>query len=108
MQLHPHDIVSHPREAATRTGDTNPPTTDSHHVEEIAAFTTTFAQPLVEGQRDNLLYTEDLGFLPMWQDPRYVFYRYRKNEKFDVKNKDVLYEFKEFQLLEHLELLQIS
>ena len=62
----------------------------------------------MEGQPENLLYSEDLGFLPMRKDPRYTFYRHPKQQKFDVKNEDILQTIEEAKLLEHLELLQIS
>ena len=62
----------------------------------------------VEGQLRNLLYKKDLGFVPMSQDPRYVFYRQDKSKKFDIKNEDVLHALEQIQLLENLELLQVS
>ena len=44
----------------------------------------------------------------MSQDPRYVFYRQDKSKKFDIKNEDVLHALEQIQLLENLELLQVS
>ena len=44
----------------------------------------------------------------MRQDPRYVFYRQDKSKKFDLKNEDVLHCLEQLNLLEHLELLQVS
>ena len=44
----------------------------------------------------------------MRKDPRYTFYRYPKNQKFDVTNEDVLHINEEANLLEDLELLQVS
>ena len=75
-----------------------------------AAQPTPSVQEVVEGQRENLLYKEDLGFLAMWKDPRYIFYRKpkKKKERFVVKNEDVLYAIEKFQFLTHLEFLQIS
>ena len=66
------------------------------------------AEPLLESYRENLLYSKDLGFLPMRKDPRYTLNLHLKNKKFDVKNEDVLYAIEACQLLEHLELLQVS
>ena len=43
----------------------------------------------------------------MPKDPRFVFCRYEKSKKFDVKNEDVLQAIEEQDLLEHLELLQV-
>lgn len=60
-----------------------------------------------EGQRENLLYKEELGFVPMRQDPRYVFYRQDKSKKFDLKNEDVLHCLEKINLLQNLELLQV-
>ena len=44
----------------------------------------------------------------MRKDPRYAFYRHPKQLKFDVKNEDILQNIEQANLLEHLELLQIS
>ena len=44
----------------------------------------------------------------MRKDPRYTFYRHPKSQKFDVTNEDVLNVIEEDNLLEHLELLQVS
>ena len=88
MQLHPQlrrwmISVTHLREATTRTEDMNPPTTDSHQAVEV--------KPVVEGQCKNLLYTEDVGFLPMQHDPRDTLYRHPNHQTFDVTYKDVLH-----------------
>ena len=44
----------------------------------------------------------------MRKDPRYVFYRHGKSQKFDVKNEDVLQAIEEHGVLENLELLEVS
>ena len=44
----------------------------------------------------------------MRQDPRYVFYQQDKPKKFDIKNEDVFHCLEQLNLLEHLELLQVS
>ena len=88
-------IASHPKEAAIRTGDNHQPTTENHQGDEIAAHTTLSAPPVVQGQQENLPYSEDLGFLPMRKDPRDMFDIHPKSHKFDIKNKDVLHAIKE-------------
>ena len=100
------DTVSH-HEGATRTGESTP-TTEICQAEKKTAQQAPLSQHVVEGQRENLLYTEDPGFLPIRKDPRYTFYRHPKKEKFDIKNEDVLRAIEEANLLEHLELLQVS
>ena len=57
----------------------------------------------IVGQHANLLYTEDLGYIP-----KYVFYRHGKSKKFDLKNEDVLHAIEEQVPLQNLELLQVS
>ena len=98
------DDSSQPREQATATGENNPQLQQKD--------TQTADKPpvryTVEGQRENLLYKEYLGFVPMRQDPRYVFYRQDKSKKFDIKNEDVFHCLEQLNLLEHLELLQVS
>ena len=101
------DSLNHPREAAALTGDTKHPKNKRHQA-DTAADTSPPAAQVVEGQRENLLYTEELGFLRMRKDPRNTFYRHPKNEKFDVTNEDVLHVIEDAELLEHLELLQVS
>ena len=101
------DTVSHQLVAATCTGDSNQPSTNDE-ADKGTAYQTTPSRHLVEGQPENLLYSEDLGFLPMRKDPRYTFYHHPKQQKFDVKNEDILQTIEEANLLEHLELLQIS
>ena len=101
------DTVSHQLVAAACTGDSNQPSTNDK-ADKGTAHQTTPSWHLVEGQPENLLYSEDLGFLPMRKDPRYTFYRHPKQQKFDVKNEDILQTIEEAKLLEHLELLQIS
>ena len=56
---------------ATAAGEDNPQLQqkDRHTAEKPPVRYT------IEGQRENLLYKEDLGFVPVRQDPRYVFYR---------------------------------
>ena len=98
--------MSHP-EAATHTGDMIPPS-DGNQVEKENAHTTPLAEPVVESQRENLIYTEDLDFLPVGKDPRYCFYRHLANKTFDIKNEDVVQAIENVQLLDQLELLQIS
>ena len=44
----------------------------------------------------------------MGKDSRFVFYCHEKPKKFDIQNEDVLHVIKEQDLLEHLELLQVS
>ena len=44
----------------------------------------------------------------MRKDSRFVFYHHEKLKKFDIKNEDVSQAIKEQDLLEHLELLQVS
>ena len=100
------DTVSH-QEAAARTRE-NTPTTEIHQAAKKTAQEAPLSQHVVEGQRENLLYTEDLGLLPMRKDPRYTFYRHPKKEKFDEKHEDILRAIEEANLLEHLELLQVS
>ena len=88
------DDLSQSREQATATGENNQhiqqqenpqPTSDIQRAEKPPTRYT------VEGQRENLLYKKDLGFVRMRQDPRYVFYRQDKSKKFDIKNEDVLH-----------------
>ena len=50
-----NDSVSHPREAAARTGEMNHPT-DNRHQADTAAHKTPSAAQVVEGQRENFLY----------------------------------------------------
>ena len=97
------DMMSHQSGAATHTGD-------SHHHQDKRnqADTAADTSPSATQVRDNLLYTEDLGFFPMRKDPRYTFYRHPKHEKFDINNEDVLHVIEEADLLEHMELLQVS
>ena len=99
------DTVSY-QEAAVRTGESTP-TTEIRQAEKKPAQEAPLSQHVVEGERENLLYTEDLGLLPMRKDPRYTFYRHPKKEKFDVKHEDILRAIEEANLLEHLELLQV-
>ena len=98
------DTVSHQTEAATLTGDTSNQTT----TQNTGNNTTQPDRYQIEGQRPNKLYTEDLGFVPMRKDPRYTFYRHPKKEKFDLKHEDILRAIEEANLLEDLELLQVS
>ena len=97
------DRMSHQSGAAPHTGDScintqNQPTTNTKERDRYQ----------IVGQRPNLLYTEDLGYIPMGKDPRYVFYWHGKSQKFDVKNEDVLQAIEEHGVLENLELLQVS
>ena len=97
------DRMSHQSVAAPHTGDS------SINTENQA--TTNRKRPdryQIVGQRPNLLYTEDLGYIPMRKDPQYVFYRHGKSPKFDIKNEDVLHAIEEHGLLQNLELLQVS
>ena len=100
------DSMSH-HEAAAWMGERNP-TSNSHQADKGTAKQAVLSRHKVEGQRESLLYSEDLGFLPMQKDPRYTLYRNPKNQKFYVKNGDVLQTIEEANLLEHLELLQVS
>ena len=61
----------------------------------------------VEVQREKLLYEEDLGFVSMRKDPRYIFYRQDKSKKFHMF-KNVLHCLEQLNLLQHIELLQVS
>ena len=101
------DPMSHPKEAATLTGYSNH-IKENRNQADTAADTSPPAAQVVEGPRENLIYTEDLGFLPMRKDPRYTFYRHPKHERFDITSEDVLHVIEEAELLEHLELLQVS
>ena len=67
----------------------------------------------VTNYNSNLLYEESLGFIPGTlrgrQDPRYVFAKFHKQYKeFDFTNEDVLKVLEEADLLQYLQLLQIS
>ena len=73
------DSMNHPTEAAAVTGDSNHPK-ENRNQADTAADTPPPAAQVVEGQRENLIYTEELGFLPMRKDPRYTFYRHPKHE----------------------------
>ena len=99
--------MSHPKEAAALARDSNH-TKENRNQGDRAADTSLPAAQVVEGPRENLTYIEDLGFLPMRKDPRYTFYGHPKHERFDITNEDVLHVFEEAELLEHLELLQVS
>ena len=97
------DRMSHQLVAAPLTGDSSMNTKNQ--------ATTNTKQPdcyQIVGQRPNLLYTEDLGYIPMQKDPQYVFYRHGKSQKFDIKNEDVLHAIEEHGLLQNLELLHVS
>ena len=89
------DRMSHQLVAAPHTGDSSMNTKNQ--------ATTNTKQPdcyQIVGQRPNLLYTEDLGYIPMQKDPQYVFYRHGKSQKFDIKNEDVLHAIEEHGLLQ--------
>ena len=101
------DPMSHPKEAAVLARDSNH-TKENRNQADTAADTSPPAAQVVEGTRENLIYTEDLGFLPMRKDPRYTFYGHPKHERFNITNEDVLHVIEEAELLEHLELLQVS
>ena len=101
------DPMSHPKEAAALARDSNH-TKENRNQADTAADTSPPAAQVVEGPRENLIYTEDLGFLPMRKDPRYTFYGHPKHERFNITNEDVLHVIEEAELLEHLELLQVS
>ena len=90
--------VSHQSVAATHTGDSSIDT-------ETQATTNTKQSDhcQIVGQQANLLYTEDLGYIP-----KYVFYRHGKSKKFDLKNENVLHAIEEQGPLQNLELLQVS
>ena len=105
------DDSSQSREQATATGENNQHIQQEENPQPTSDITRADKPPsryTVEGQQENLLYKEDLGFIPMRQDPRYVFYRQDKSKKFDIKNEDVLQALEQIQLLENLELLQVS
>ena len=76
-------------QTATCRGERNP-TSNSHQADQRTAQQTASSAHLLERQRENLVYSEDLVFLPTRKDPRYTFYRHPKNQKFYVKNEDVL------------------
>ena len=99
------DMMSHQSGAAAHTGDSHHHK-DKRNQADTAADTSPSATQVAH--RENLLYTEDLGFFPMRKDPRYTLYRHPKHEKFDINNEDVLQVIEEADLLEHLELLQVS
>ena len=67
------DSMSHPTEAEAVTGDSNHAKENRNQADTAADISPPAAQA-VEGQRENLLHTEELGFLPMQKDPRYTFY----------------------------------
>ena len=77
------------QEAASCARERNP-TSNSHQADQRTAQQTASSAHLLERQRENLVYSEDLVFLPRRKDPRYTFYRHPKNQKFYVKNEDVL------------------
>ena len=64
------DSMSH-HEAAAWMGERNP-TSNSHQADKGTAKQAVLSRHKVEGQRESLLYSEDLGFLPMQKDPRYT------------------------------------
>ena len=101
------DPMSHPKQAAAVTGDSNR-IKENRNQSDAAAETSPPAAHVVESPRENLIYLEDLGFLPMRKDPRYMFYRHPKHDRFDITNEDVLHLIEEEELPEHLELLQVS
>ena len=99
------------REQATATGEINAQTQQKEQsttTPDAQAADRPPTRSTVEGQRENPLYKEDPGFVPTRKDPRYVFYRQDKSKKFDVKNEDVLHCLEQLNLLEHLQLLQVS
>ena len=105
------DDSSMSREEATVTGEINTQTQENEQTTttpDVQAAGKPPTRSTVEGQREKLLYKEDLGFVRTRKDPRYVFYRQDKSKKFDVKNEDVLHCLEQLNLLEHLELLQVS
>ena len=97
------DMMSHQSGAAAHTGDSHHHQDKRNQADTAADMSSSATQV-----KDNLLYTEDLGFFPMRKDPRYTFYRHPKHEKFDFNNEDVLHVIEEADLLVHLELLQVS
>ena len=68
---------SETREQATVTGENNPQLRQKEKSQPTPDLQTE-DEPLVhynvEVQRENLPYEEDLGFVPMRKDPRYIFY----------------------------------
>ena len=105
------DDSSQSREQATATGKNNQHIQQQENPQPTSDLQRADKPPnryTVEGQPENLLYKEDLDFVPMRQDPRYVSYRQDKSKKFDIKNEDVLHALEQIQLLENLELLQVS
>ena len=78
------DDSSMSREEATVTGEINTQTQENEQTTttpDVQAAGKPPTRSTVEGQRENLLYKEDLGFVPTRKDPRYVFYRQDKSKK---------------------------
>ena len=98
------DDSSQSREQATATGKNNQHIQQQENPQPTSDLQRADKPPnryTVEGQPENLLYKEDLDFVPMRQDPRYVSYRQDKSKKFDIKNEDVLHALEQVELLNY-------
>ena len=98
---------SESREQSSATGENNPQPQQKEKSQPTPDLKTTDKRPVryrVEVQWKNLLYKENLGFVPMRKDPRYSFYGKDKTKKFDIKNEDVLHCLEQLNLLQHIEL----
>ena len=98
---------SESREQSSATGEYNPQPQQKEKSQPTPDLQITDKPPVhytVEVQRKNLLYKEDLGFVPMRKDLRYIFDRQGKSKKCDIKNEDVLHCLEQLNLLQHIEL----
>ena len=100
--------VANPTEAAAATMTEKVMTKDTQPADQPSK------EPKVKQQfNGNLLYEENLGFIPVSlrgiQDPRYVIAKFKKDYKhFDFFNEDILEKLEEMDLHRYLRLLQIS
>ena len=81
---------SESREQSSATGENNPQPQQKEKSQPAPDLQTTDKPPVhytVEVQRKNLLYKQDLGFVPMRKDLKYIFYRQGKLKKFDTNMK---------------------
>ena len=68
--------VSHTSAASASMGEITHQKNNDPAEKQAAQQTPPAQQHAVEGQRENLLHAEDLGFLAMQKDPRYIFYHH--------------------------------
>ena len=100
-----------PQEVSDTTVEAAEPKTTT--VESVEPKPTNTDKEQVNKFNSNFLYEENLGFIPGTlrgkQDPRYVFAKFPKKYKnFEFTNEDFLEIIEEADLLQYLELLQIS